>query len=133
VRLLVAALGLRQDERRKRPDRGAEESQRHGRPHPRPALRFEVTSSDGTRTLVSKRERGWRKNVPDFWTLEPGDSVVYDVFLASDAWKNVPMKAEGTPLALTAVLEVRADASSREHGVFTGEVSSDVRTYVLRR
>lgn len=96
------------------------------------ALQFEVTTGKGERRVVRKKQRGWRKNVPDFWVLESGESLVHDVFLAGGAWENVPIDAIGEKVSVRAIFEVPRETMADKLGVWIGQASSGVARCVLR-
>jgi hypothetical protein len=96
------------------------------------ALRFEMTTDKGEKIIIRKKQRDWRKNVADFWVLESGESLVYDVFLAGGTWENVPVGRIGNKISMRAIFEIPRETMAGKLDVWTGEVSSRVQEYVLR-
>lgn len=96
-------------------------------------LSFEVTGPDGTSVTVPKAGRAWTKNFPDFWVLAPGDTLVLDVAFGSHEWEGFPMPEKGK----SAVVRMKArfcseeDWASKKDGVWTGDIASETREYVI--
>ncbi len=96
------------------------------------ALQFEMTTNKGERTIVRKKERGWRKNVPAFVVLESGKSTVLDVFLSGGTWEHVPANRSGEKVDVRVIFEVSKEAMASKLGVWTGRISSEVESCILR-
>lgn len=96
------------------------------------ALRLEVTDGTGNTSVLSKKERSWRKNAPTFWVLADGESLVYDVFLAAGEWDGVSEKMRGQSVKMRAILEIPEDEKTRELGVWTGKTTSPALQYIFR-
>jgi hypothetical protein len=93
-------------------------------------LTFEFTDEHGKKWVANKKERSWTRNFPDWWILEPHESLVMDVhFGDSDIWQGFP-KVGDTPQIVTmrAVLEFKPDDESRKNGIWTGRVVSPTIT-----
>lgn len=90
------------------------------------AASFIAIAADGTQVLVKKRQREWGKNTPDFEEIAPGESIVRDVYYASDEWLNFPrgMVNGGHDIKLTAIFEIEADADAKRHRVWVGKTKS---------
>ena|ERR1041385_3304838 len=98
------------------------------------ALSFEISDKAGKTSMIKKRPKAWSKNYPDFCTLQPGETLVIDVyFLAQDVWDNFPKpRGEGEAFTIRAIYEVRSEEWSQKYSVWTGRVVSKAATYVLR-
>lgn len=96
------------------------------------ALRFEVTDEAGKNLVLRKKERSWRKNIPSFWVISDGESLVYDVFPAAGEWDGVLNRMQGQPIKIRAILEISQEEKAQELGVWTGRVASAVLQCILR-
>ena len=96
------------------------------------ALRFEVTDEAGSNLVLRKKERSWRKNTPSFWVISDGESLVYDVFLASGEWDGVLNQMRGQSIEIRSVLEIPEEDKARELGVWTGRITSAALQGTLR-
>lgn len=98
-------------------------------------LSFEQTHDDGKTTRITKKERGWRKNYPDWLELQPGECYVLNVNLFStDIWNEVPgadPKAKPKLVKLQAIYEVQPDEESKKLGVWAGKVVSATDTFAI--
>ena len=93
-------------------------------------LSLESRDREGKTLSVSKRERDWDRNYPDWMELLPGDSTVFNVGLEPKVWMNSPIavpaagKTHKAVIRLRAVYNVRDDEDARREGVWVGRVSS---------
>lgn len=99
-------------------------------------LRFEVIAADNSVTVVKKKPRGWNKNFPDWFELTPGEYYVRNVSLySSNEWENVPASPRPgrgpRKIRMRAVYEIKPDAQSGKHGVWTGKITSPVGDYAI--
>lgn len=101
-------------------------------------LSFQATDRDGRRYIAKKRLRGWDKNYPDAMIVPPGDHMVFEVTIDETLWQDAPWPVAG-PLfepkivRMKAVYEVQVDGQAREHGVWTGRITSPEETCALYR
>lgn len=98
-------------------------------------LSFEVRIDDDRVVLVRKKERGWDKNFPDFWTLAPGEPLVLTAnLLDAEAWKwsSPAARLRGKTMEVRAVFMSADDDEAEEMGAFHGEILSPWRKYELR-
>jgi hypothetical protein len=94
-------------------------------------LSFRI-EDDGKTSPMSKREvspEAWKNHQPATITIEPGETVTWDVGLADffwgeRMWKGVPEPNTGKLLTLTAVLEINTSDPAKELGVWTGQIAS---------
>jgi hypothetical protein len=92
---------------------------------------FELTTADGKRFLVSKRQQEFTKNYPSTFLIEPGEHQVYSIRL-DERWGTHPLlpKTDETPITLKAICEVAPTPDAAQHKVWTGRLES--RTYNLK-
>jgi hypothetical protein len=90
------------------------------------ALFFEIVGDDGAISTIRKKVREFTRNIPSSWTLEPGESFVFDVYLGDRSlWEGVPLPGPSCKtVRLRAVYEVTPDAESQRLRVWTGRVAS---------
>lgn len=99
-------------------------------------LRFELIAPDDSVTVVKKKPRYWKRNVPLWCELQPGEHYVRNVaFYSSEAWANVPAApppGQGPrKIRMRAVYEIKPDKHSVRLGVWVGKITSPVGTYTL--
>lgn len=90
------------------------------------ALSFEVVGDDGAASTIGKKMTTFTRNIPASWTLGPGDSLVFDVYLGDRSlWEGVPLSGPRCKtVRLRAIYEVVPDAESKRLRVWTGRVAS---------
>lgn len=93
------------------------------------ALTFELTDRAGKSWTVKKKDGEWTKNVPDWWSLEPRENLVLNVYFAdSDAWEGFPRPVNGSQVvSVRAVYEIKPDKFSKESSAWTGKITSDAK------
>jgi hypothetical protein len=84
-------------------------------------LRLEAQVGGKTFTLA-KKPRGWNKNYPDAFTLQPGEHFVIPVVLDPEVW-DLPQRRSG-PARLRAVYHSTPDRDADEQNVWVGAVAS---------
>lgn len=96
-------------------------------------LTFEFTDERGKKWVAKKKPRDWTRNFPDWWTLEPHESLVLEVhFGDSDIWESFPRPGHGSQtVTMQAVFEFRPDDESLRHGVWTGRTVSKADKFVF--
>lgn len=96
-------------------------------------LSFVGTERDGKTFTVKRKPRGWDKNDPDWAIILPGDHMVLDVVFKDGTWDYDPAPTVGRlwRVWLRAVFEVPADDQTKEHGVWTGLVTSPDDVYLM--
>ncbi|MCP5424539.1 MAG: hypothetical protein H6970_05670 [Gammaproteobacteria bacterium] len=96
-------------------------------------LSFEITDEQGKTWIVSKQDKNWTKNFPDFLELSPAESLVFDVNFNPKIWKDSPISgASGSKkVVMRAIYRVEASDESKKAGVWTGEIASPAQEYVL--
>jgi hypothetical protein len=96
------------------------------------AIQFEMTDEADKKSVIMKKERAWRKNTPSFWLIGSGEILVYDVYLGSGEWMDVPSGMRDKRVKLRAIVKVTDEEKAQEYGVWTGEVRSPILDAVLR-
>jgi len=97
-------------------------------------LSFEIRAGDGTVVTVRKKDRGWDKNYPDFWTLAPGEPLVLTANLLDFdtwAWSSPAANLREKTLEVRAVFFTEKDEASEEEEVPHGRAVSPWRRYEL--
>ncbi|MGA3285015.1 MAG: hypothetical protein ABSD57_11235 [Verrucomicrobiota bacterium] len=89
-------------------------------------LTFEFADENGKKWVAKKKPQVWTRNFPDWWTLDPHESFVIDVYFGdSDTWDGFPLPKDGSQtVTMLAVFEFKPDDESRQHDVWTGRVAS---------
>jgi hypothetical protein len=89
------------------------------------AISFELTTADAKRFVLTVKDRGFDKNFPSTFVVAPNEHQVFPIRL-DESWQVQPALtvADGIPITLKAVYQVkRTRESTREH-VWTGRVES---------
>ncbi|MCI4668773.1 MAG: hypothetical protein MRZ79_11605 [Bacteroidia bacterium] len=70
---------------------------------------------------------------PDFWTLNPGESVVLEIDMSSGEWDGFPdLYGERIPASMFALYQNKPDLLSEEFNVWTGQTRSSEINVVFR-
>lgn len=97
-------------------------------------LSFRVTDENGKVTEVKKGPCEWKKNYPDWTTLQPGDHMVYEVSFDERTWPDVALEqGKARQVRMSAVIEVKPDMDSEREDVWTGTVASPERSYTIAK
>jgi ankyrin repeat protein len=95
-------------------------------------LSFDTEDSSGFRSWMHKRPAhpwDWKDHPLKTITVLPGASTAWDVspsaIWGERVWKGVPEPNTEKMVTLTAILEIKATDAGREHGVWTGRVTSE--------
>jgi hypothetical protein len=99
------------------------------------ALTFEFTDDSGKK-WVSRKKGEFFKNNPVFWILEPGESIVLDVYFGDlKTWEGFPIPDRGLDRTLTmrAIFEIPPGQYSRKVGIWTGRITSAAKKYEFFR
>ena len=96
-------------------------------------LTFEFSDENGRKWVAGKKERVWTLNSPDWWTLDPHESFVIDVYFPdSEIWLGFPLPGNGSQtVTMRAVLEFKPDDEARQHDVWTGRVASKAQKFTF--
>jgi len=88
------------------------------------SLTFEITDGAGKSWTVKKKNREWTKNFPDWWSLEPRENLVLDVYFAdSDAWRAFPIPL-AAPRLRRSGRSLRSDPTSGQKNSVFGRARS---------
>ena len=105
------------------------------------ALSFEITDEHGKTWAASKYNSKtgkpiyWNRNFPDFWTIQPKESLVIDVLFAdTEIWGGFPLNPEGHPhfFTMRVICAVRSEEHSKKLGVWTGQIMSEPQKYAFQ-
>jgi hypothetical protein len=96
-------------------------------------LSFEAKDANGATVAVTKKQRGWEKNFPDWITIPPGDHFVVDVAFDVASWQNSPLPKAGQQklVSLRAFYEIPADPETKANKVWVGKVASPQNMYAI--
>ena len=89
-------------------------------------LTFEITGPTASKRIAEKKLRDWTVNYPSWWTLDPLESMVIDVYFGdSEKWQGFPSPEAGPwTVTMQAVFEFKPDEEARKYDVWTGRVTS---------
>jgi len=91
---------------------------------------FELTTTDGKKFIVSKRQQEFTMNFPSTFLIEPGEHQVYAIRL-DESWETHPTlpKLDEMRITLKAIYEVAPTSEAVQFKVWTGRLES--RSYNL--
>lgn len=91
---------------------------------------FEITTADGKKFVLSKRQEDFTRNFPSTFLIAPREHQVYAIRL-DDWWETHPPlpKADEMPIKLKAIYEVSPTPEAAQYHVWTGRLES--RSYKL--
>lgn len=70
---------------------------------------------------------------PDFWTLDPGESVILEIDMSTGEWDGFPdLYGEKIPASIFALYQNKSDLLANEFGIWTGQVKSPELIVVFR-
>jgi hypothetical protein len=98
------------------------------------AISFELTTADGKKHVVSKRQQGFTMNFPSTVVIEPGENQVYVIHF--DEWWEIhpPIpKTDEMSITLKAIYEVSPTPESAQYKVWTGRLESHDYKFLLRQ
>lgn len=98
------------------------------------AVSFELTTTDGKKYVISKRQQEFTMNFPSTLLIEPGEFHVFAIHL-DQWWETHPLlpKTAELPIALKAIYEVSPTPESAQYQVWTGRVESHIYKFTLRQ
>ena len=98
------------------------------------AISFELTTADGKKHVVSKRQQIFTENFPSTVVIEPGEHQVYVIHF--DEWWEIhpPIpKTDEMSITLKAIYEVSPTPESAQYKVWTGRLESHDYKFFLRQ
>jgi hypothetical protein len=98
------------------------------------AISFELTTADGKKYVLSKRQQVFTANLPSTVVIEPGEHQVHVIHL--DEWWETHTalpKTADLPITLKAIYEVTPTSESAEFKVWTGRIESHTYNFTLRQ
>jgi hypothetical protein len=95
---------------------------------------FELTTLDGKKFIVSRREEDFTKNFPSTFLIQPGEHQVYAIRL-DEWWETHPSlrKTNETAITLKAIYEVPPTPEAAQYKVWTGRLESRTYDFKLRQ
>jgi len=95
---------------------------------------FELTTVDGKKFLVSRRQEAFTRNFPSTFLIEPSEHQVYAIRL-DEWWETHPSlpKTDETPITLKAIYEVAPTPEAAQYKVWTGRLESRSYNFKLRQ
>ena len=98
------------------------------------AISFELTTADGKKFVLSKKQEEFTANFPSTFIVEPGEHQVYPIRL-DEWWETHPAlpKRDEMPITLKAVYEVTPTPEATEYKVWTGRLESHSYNFSLRQ
>jgi hypothetical protein len=93
-----------------------------------------LTTVEGKKVLVSRRQEEFTRNFPSTFLIEPGEHQVYAVRL-DERWTTHPSLPKTAEMAITlkAIYEVAPTPESAQYKVWTGRVESRNYNFNLRQ
>jgi hypothetical protein len=87
-------------------------------------LSFEVVDEKGVKSTIKKKDMVvWEKNYPDWFTLNPNEQVVYDVYFLPDTWEGLPEFYHGQA---SKKIKIRAIYSFDDWTTYSPEYSFEI-------
>lgn len=98
------------------------------------AVSFELTTAEGKKSIVSKKQEAFTVNYPAKFLVEPGEHQVYPIKL-DESWEMHPVlpKSDESPVTLKAVYEIPTTSEAFQYKVWTGRVESHDYNFSLRQ
>jgi hypothetical protein len=98
------------------------------------AISFELTTADGKKFVLSKKQEGFTINFPSTFVVEPGEHQVYPIKL-DEWWETHPAlpKTDEMPITLKVVYEVSTTPEASQYKVWTGRLESHSYSFSLRQ
>lgn len=97
-------------------------------------ISFELTTQDGRKFIVSKRQQDFTRNFPSTFLIQPGEHQVYAIHL-DKWWETRPIlpKADEMLITFKAIYEVPPTPEATQYKVWTGRVESRTYKFKLRQ
>lgn len=89
------------------------------------AISFELSTADGKKFVLTKKDRTFDYNFPSIFIVEPSEHQVFAVRF-DDSWAVEPAlpKTDEMPVELKAIYSVSANPDTAKFHVWTGRVDS---------
>ena len=97
------------------------------------ALNFELTDANGKTITLRKNPSSWRKNVPNYWSIAGGETLVLDVYLTNGDWPQLPMNDAAHTYTIRALFELTDDEKAKELGIWVGKLTSSAKEIVFHK
>jgi hypothetical protein len=98
------------------------------------AISFELTTTDGKKFVVSRRQEEFTVNYPSTFLVKPGEYQVYAIRF-DEWWETHPTlpKSDEMQITLKAVYEVTPTPEATQYKAWTGRVESHSYNFSLRQ
>lgn len=98
------------------------------------AISFELTTADGKKFVLSKKQEDFTQNFPSIFVVERGELQVFSIKL-DESWETHPAlpKTNDMPIKLKAIYEVHATPEATQYKVWTGRLESHSYDLSLRQ
>ena len=98
------------------------------------AISFELTTADGKKFVLSKKQEEFTRNFPSTFVVEPGEHQVSPIKL-DERWETHPAlpKTDEMPITLKAVYEISTTPEASQYKVWTGRLESHGYNFSLRQ
>ncbi len=95
---------------------------------------FELTTVDGKKFLVTRRQGEFTKNYPSTFLIQSGEHQVYAIRL-DEWWETHPLlpKTDEMAIKLKAIYEVHPTPEAAQYKVWTGRLESRIYNLKLRQ
>ena len=97
-------------------------------------ISFEITTADGKKFVLSKKQEEFTRNFPSTYLVQPGENQVIAIRL-DDWWVTHPAlpKSDEMPITLRAAYEVTPTHEATQYKVWTGRLESRSYSFSLRQ
>lgn len=96
-------------------------------------LRLEWQAANKSFPITRKAPKVWNGDFPDYWVLNPGETVVLVVDMRSGDWEGFPdLYGERIPAKIKAIYENKRDVLADEFSIWYGRMETDPIDIVFR-
>lgn len=95
-------------------------------------LRFEYTTAGGEKRRIEKQGRDWSKNFLTTTTLQPGEVLVWDVYLDPAVWSDLPVPEKGEQTVTIRAVFTQEDPKDPKEKVWQGTAESPEQKLTFR-
>jgi len=94
-------------------------------------LYFEVVDEKSGKNYIRKKPKNWRKNFPEFLTIDAGQSLVYNISFMNEDWDIFSSFFKLKNFNIQAILDIPEDSQAKQYGVWTGTAKSNVLKFEI--
>lgn len=96
-------------------------------------LRLEWQAAGKTFPIVRKAPKVWNGDFPDYWVLEPGETVVLFIDMRSGDWEGFPdLYGERIPAKIKAIYENKRDVLADEFNLWYGKLETPLIDVIFK-